>query len=338
MNRNDATKGGLTAVGVTEEALDAPACPDPEAVESPLPQLSPQAAPALFGAVELGGTKTVVAIGDSAGNVLEEERFPSTTPEETLGRAVAWLRGKGGLAGLGIASFGPIRVRREAADFGRMLATPKEDWKGFPVGPFLADAFPGASLALDTDVNAAALAEATLGAAIGVDDLVYITIGTGIGGGVLSGGRLVHGVIHPEFGHLKTPRAPGDDFAGVCPFHGDCLEGMASGPAILGRWGKPGHELPEDHPAWETEAWYLAHGILALLAIVSPARVIVGGGVSQAAGLHDRINRLLEEIAATYFPAVTDDPPFVLPPGLGQEAGIRGALLLASGERGSKRR
>jgi fructokinase len=293
----------------------------------------------VFGALELGGTKTVVAVGDGAGNVMAEERFPTTSPEETLARAVAWLRTGGqSIVGLGVASFGPIRVNRDAPDFGTMLGTPKAQWRNFPVGGYLADAFPGVTLALDTDVNAAVLAEATLGAAIGVDDLVYITIGTGIGGGILSGGRLVHGLLHPEFGHLKTPRAPGDAFAGVCPYHGDCLEGMACGPAISERWGVPGHQLPDGHPAWEAEAWYLAHGILALLAIVSPARVIVGGGVSQAGGLHDHINRLLLELAGGYFPALLEDPPFVVEAGLGQEAGIRGALLLASGEWKANRR
>ncbi len=284
------------------------------------------------GAIELGGTKTVVAVGLADGTPHEEERFPTTTPRETLDRAVEWLRGRGGVRRMGVASFGPIRVSRAAADFGTMLATPKEHWRGYPVAGHLREAFPGLDLELDTDVNAAALAEARIGAARGCADVVYITIGTGIGGGILSDGRLIHGVMHPEFGHLKVPRAPGDDFPGVCPFHGDCLEGMASGPAITGRWKKPGHELPAEHPAWEMEAWYLAHGILALLAVVSPARVIVGGGVSQAEGLHESINRLLREKAAGYFPGVDDSSPLVVPPALGQEAGIRGALLLLAGD------
>lgn len=282
----------------------------------------------VLGAIELGGTKTVVAIGRADGQILEEERFPTGTPGDTLDHAIDWLRTKGPLEGLGVASFGPIRVSPDAEDFGTMLSTPKDHWEGFPVGGYLKKGLPGVRIALDTDVNAAALAEARLGAADGCRDVAYITIGTGIGGGVLSGGRLVHGVIHPEFGHLKTPLAPGDEFAGVCPFHGDCLEGMASGPAIEARWQRHAHDLPADHPAWETEAWYLAHGILALLAVVSPERVIVGGGVSQAAGLHTRINRCLADIAADYFPAVADGAPFVRPPALGQEAGISGALLL----------
>lgn len=139
----------------------------------------------------------------------------------------------------------------------------------------------------------------------------------------------MHGALHPEFGHLKVPRMPGDDYAGICPFHHDCLEGLASGPAIEARWNKAPHALPADHPAWETQAWYLAHGILALLAVVSPSRVIVGGGVSQAEGLHDRINARLKEIAGGYFPAAMESN-YVVAPALGQEAGISGAFLLAT--------
>jgi fructokinase len=143
---------------------------------------------------------------------------------------------------------------------------------------------------------------------------------------------LIHGALHPEFGHLKVPRMPGDEFAGVCPFHGDCLEGLASGPSIAARWGKPAHDLPADHPAWETQAWYLAHGILSLQAIVSPSRVVVGGGVSQADQLHSKIQTKLVEIAAGYFPPVLV-PDYVVAPALGQEAGICGAFLLAIASR-----
>jgi fructokinase len=181
---------------------------------------------------------------------------------------------------------------------------------------------------LETDVNAACLAEARLGAAAGLENVAYITIGTGIGAGILCDGRLLHGALHPEFGHIRVPRRPGDDFPGICPFHGDCLEGMACGPAIGTRWGKSAHELPSDHPAWETEAWYLAHGIIGLLAISPPQRVVIGGGVSQVEGLHEKTDSLLRELAGGYFPAV-NEAPYVVPPKLGQEAGIRGALMLS---------
>jgi fructokinase len=284
----------------------------------------------MIAGIELGGTKTVVAIGTAEGKLVEELRFPTSLPGETLGTAVKWLRERGSPERVGIAAFGPVGIVPGRENHGRILATPKAGWAGFSLTGFLTEAFPSARLALDTDVNAAALAEARIGSAAGLDDVAYITVGTGIGGGILSGGRLIHGALHPEFGHLKVPRQPGDDFIGVCPFHADCLEGLASGPAIAARWGSPAHELPFDHPAWETQAWYLAHGILALMAVVSPVRVVIGGGVSQGAGLHEKIHKVLTGISAGYFPPVLE-PDFVVAPALGQEAGIRGAFLLAAG-------
>ncbi|MES2923481.1 MAG: ROK family protein [Verrucomicrobiota bacterium] len=283
----------------------------------------------MIAGIELGGTKTVVAIGSAEGRVIEENRFPTTLPDETLGIAIDWLRERGTPESVGIAAFGPIGIVPGRENYGRILATPKPGWAGFSLIDSLYKAFPDAVLTLDTDVNAAALAEARIGAAAGLNDVAYITIGTGIGGGILSGGNLIHGALHPEFGHLKVPRKPGDDFPGVCPFHADCLEGLASGPSIAARWGTPAHELPPDHLAWDTQAWYLAHGILALLAVVSPSRVIVGGGVSQGEGLHRKINTKLMEIAAGYFPPVLE-PDYVVAPALGQEAGICGAFLLAA--------
>jgi len=280
--------------------------------------------------IELGGTKTVVAIGKADGTVTEEWRYPTTTPEETFGRATQWLKERGQPAGIGIAAFGPVGVVRGRETYGKILATPKAGWAGIPMVEHFQAAFPAASITIETDVNAAALGEARLGAARGLDDVAYITIGTGIGAGILSGGRLIHGALHPEFGHLKVLRHPDDkDFKGVCPFHADCLEGLASGPAIAARWGAPASELPLSHPAWEMEAWYLAHGVLSLLAIVSPARVIIGGGVSQAQGFHDRVNAILVATAAGYFP-VLEEGGYVVPPALEQQAGICGALLLSA--------
>jgi fructokinase len=281
-------------------------------------------------ALELGGTKTVVAMGLADGTILEELRFPTTAPDETLDRALAWLGERGVPAAIGIGAFGPIRVNPASADHGCLLNTPKPGWSGFSLVGKIASAMPDVPVRLDTDVNVALWAEAALGAAKGASDAAYITIGTGIGAGILSGGNLVHGAMHPEFGHLKVPTAPGDSVSGVCPFHGNCLEGLASGPAIEARWGKPAAELPFDHPAWDIEAWYLAHGILALLAILSPTRIIVGGGVSQAAGLHEKISDLLKTVANGYFDKEMLET-LVTPPALGQEAGIKGALLLAGG-------
>lgn len=283
----------------------------------------------MIAGIELGGTKTVVATGPGDGTVSEEWRFPTTTPDETFRRATGWLRERGMPDAIGIAAFGPVGIVPGRESYGKLLATPKPGWAGHSITGALSAAFPAARLALDTDVNAAALAEARCGAAHGLVDVAYITIGTGIGAGVLSGGRLVHGALHPEFGHFKVPRLPGDGFPGVCPFHQDCLEGMASGPSMAARWGRAAAELPADHPAWETEAWYLAHGVLALLAIVSPARVIIGGGVSQADGFHAKVEARLEELAAGYFPPL-EDRPYVVAPALGQQAGIIGALILAA--------
>jgi fructokinase len=283
----------------------------------------------MIAGIELGGTKTVVATGRGDGTVIEEWRFPTTTPDETFRNASGWLRERGTPDAIGIAAFGPVGIGPGRANYGQVLATPKPGWAGFSITGALTAAFPAARLVLETDVNAAALAEARLGAARGLDDVAYITIGTGIGAGILSGGRLVHGALHPEFGHLKVPRMPGDGFSGVCPFHCDCLEGMASGPSLAARWGKAAAGLPADHPAWDTEAWYLAHGALALLAIVSPARVIIGGGVSQAEGFHAKVEALLGKIAANYFTPI-EAKPYVVAPTLGQQAGIKGAMLLAA--------
>ena len=279
--------------------------------------------------IELGGTKTVVAIGTPDGEVIEEHRYPTTTPEETMATAAEWLRQRGEPTSIGIAAFGPVAINPAHPKYGYMLDTPKPGWSGGPILAPLAAAFPNAKLTLETDVNAAALAEARIGAAAGIQNVIYITIGTGIGAGILSGGHLIHGAMHPECGHFKPVRAPGDaDFPGVCPFHGDCLEGLASGPAIEKRWGKPADELPPDHPAWDIQAWYLAHAALTMCAVVSPERVIIGGGVSQADGLHRKITNQLREIAAGYFFQIDADPDFIAPPKLGQQAGIRGALML----------
>jgi fructokinase len=282
----------------------------------------------MIAGIELGGSKTVVATGTPDGDVHEEWRFPTTSPAETFQRAIAWIAERGNPEAIGIAAFGPVGVVPGRPGYGKLLATPKPGWTDFPIIGTLDAAFPATRLTLETDVNAAALAEARLGAARGLDDIAYITIGTGIGAGILCGGRLIHGALHSEFGHIKVPRAPRDTFAGVCSFHGDCLEGLASGPSIAGRWGRPAAELPSDHPAWDTETWYLAHGILSLLGIASPARVIVGGGVSQAPDFHVRTESRLVSIAAGYFSPLSSSP-YIVPPLLGQQAGIKGALLLA---------
>ena len=287
----------------------------------------------VFGALELGGTKAVVAVGRIVAGqaVIEEEwRYPTTSPEQTLAQSAAWWRERGGVTSVGIGSFGPIRVDRRAPDFSSFLLTPKLGWEGFSLGDFFAQHLPQTRLSLDTDVNAALLGEMRQGAAQGLRDAVYLnsvylTIGTGIGAGICAEGNLVHGTLHPEIGHLRVPRHPDDNFAGVCPFHGDCWEGLASGPAIDKRWGSPAHLLAPEHPAWEMQAWYLAQGILAACAILSPAMIILGGGVSQATGLHEKVARHLDALSAGYFENLGSR---LTAPQLGQQAGIIGAMLL----------
>lgn len=287
--------------------------------------------PLVFG-LEIGGTKTVAAIGTVDGCLREEVRFATDSPESTLSKAVEWWQARGVDAHgaiLGVGCFGPIRVSRQASDFGVMLSTPKLAWRGFPVVDFLRESMGGLEVRLDTDVNVAALAEASaIGAAAGHSDMAYLTVGTGIGAGILSGGRLVHGALHPEFGHLRIPRHPDDRFEGCCPYHGDCLEGLASGPAIQQRWGREAGDLAADHPAWEMEAWYLAHGILALCAVTSPGIVVLGGGVSQVHGLHSRVANWLRRLSNQYY-EVAEKDGFVVAPKLGQQSGIIGALMLA---------
>lgn len=279
----------------------------------------------MIAGIEMGGTKTVVAIGSEDGSVLEEYRYPTTDGEKTFATAIDWLKERGNPESIGVAAFGPVSVKPSRADFGSMLATPKPGWAGFSITGALNSAFPDARIGLETDVNAAALAEAQ-----GTEDLVYITIGTGIGAGVLADGKLLHGVLHSEFGHWFPRRAEGDTFEGVCPFHKDCLEGLASGPAIDRRWGKEAKDLPDDHQAWEFEAHYLAQATMTLLAAVNPARVVIGGGVSQAKGFHERVEKMVRDMAQEYFPALEENHPFVVPPAFGQQAGIRGAFILAS--------
>lgn len=271
----------------------------------------------------MGGTKTVVAVGEADGTVHEEFRYPTTNGAETWERAIGWLRERGTPEQIGVAAFGPVSVNRGRADYGSMLKTPKPGWAGFSITGVLKEAFPDARVELETDVNAAALAEAG-----DFEDLVYITIGTGIGAGVLAEGKLLHGAVHSEFGHWFPRRPEEDDFAGVCPYHGSCLEGLASGPAMTKRWGKEPKDLLKDPQAWEFETHYLAEAVITLLAAVNPARVVIGGGVSQAEGFHRMVEEKVRQRANGYFAALEENSPFVVPPVHGQQAGIKGALRL----------
>lgn len=237
----------------------------------------------LVAGVELGGTKGIAVLGRGR-EIVAQRQVPTRSPAETLAAlraSLAELQDEhGGANALGIASFGPVRVDPAAADYGCMLSTPKPGWAGAKVLEELAGAVAGPVL-LDTDVNGAALAEEQWGASTGCRSHAYITIGTGIGAGLVADGRPIHGTLHPEFGHIRVRRQAGDSFPGSCPFHGDCLEGLASGPAIATRAGAPVEALSADHPVWEQVAWELADGLATLLLILSPQRIVVGGGVGQ---------------------------------------------------------
>ena len=291
---------------------------------------------AKYGLIEAGGTKFVLGIagapvGDRPGAILARHQIPTTTPEATLGAAMAWFAQQGeSLAGIGIAAFGPLDLDRHSPTWGHVTRTPKPHWTGADLcGPF-AQAF-GCPVALETDVNGAALAEARWGAGkeLGADPaLLYVTIGTGVGGGFVSGGRLLQGLSHPEMGHIRLPRHADDgDFAGVCPFHGDCLEGLAAGPAILARWGKSLSQLGADHPASGMIAWYLGQAVVSFQAIMEPARIVLGGGVMGTPGLLDKVRLAAAAAGAGYFAG--DPAKVVVAPGLGANSGLLGALAVA---------
>lgn len=283
---------------------------------------------ALFGGIEAGGTKFVCVVGDDTGAVRSKVRIETRDPEATIGSALDFFSEHRPDA-VGIASFGPLELRRSHPDYGKITTTPKPGWQGVD----LVSAF-GQTLnipvALDTDVNGAALGEWRWGAGRGLDSIVYVTVGTGIGGGAVASGRLVHGLVHPEMGHVGVRRQPGDDFAGICPYHGDCLEGMACGPAIFRRWGRQADELGELlEEAVDLEAAYLASGFRQIVYILAPQRIIVGGGVSKLPGLLPAVkSRLVSEMAGYALqPEHVGD--FVVNPGLGDDSGVVGALALA---------
>lgn len=290
----------------------------------------------LVGGIEAGGTKFVCAVGHPPDDIRAETRFPTTTPVETLERAIAFFHEAqaehGRLAGIGIASFGPVDRGPGSPGWGRITSTPKPGWWDTDVAGPLATAL-GCPVAFETDVTGAAIAEGLYGAAHVLRDFVYVTVGTGIGGGVIAGGRPVNGLIHPELGHIRPARRrEDDDFAGICPYHGDCLEGLASGPAIEARWGRPAAELAPEHPAWETEADYLAQMCATLTFLLSPERIILGGGVMAQSHLFERIRERTAKLIGGYLDHARlrgGMGDYIVPPALGGRAGVVGALAMA---------
>lgn len=282
-----------------------------------------------IGAIEGGGTKFVVAVGTPDGQVGETETFPTTTPEETMDRTVQFFKDKG-VDAIGFGSFGPVDLNLESATYGHIAKTPKPHWSGYDVVGHLKRHF-NVPIGFDTDVNGAALGEAVYGAAKGLNSCLYITVGTGIGAGAVVEGKLVHGLTHPEMGHIFVKRHPEDTYAGKCPYHQDCLEGLAAGPAIEARWGVKAYELGEDHKAWEFQTFYLAQALMNYILTMSPEKIILGGGVSKQLHLFPRIREEVKRLLNGYVqhPAVLDtDSGYIVPPGLGDRAGITGALAL----------
>lgn len=286
----------------------------------------------LVGGIEAGGTKFVCAIGTGPDDIRAEARMQTRMPVETLEEAAAFFRDQPALpAAMGIGCFGPVDPQPASPTYGYITSTPKDGWANTDVAGYFRRAL-GVPVVFDTDVNAAVLGEHRWGAAQDVTTFLYLTIGTGIGGGALVDGKLLHGLLHPEMGHILVPRAPGDDFEGLCPYHHTCLEGMAKGPSLTARWGRPGPELPADHAAWTTEAHYLAMAVVNFVLTLSPERVIMGGGVMHQRQLFPLIRAAVREKLGGYVqkPEIIEHmDDYIVPPGLGDRAGVLGAMALA---------
>ena len=286
----------------------------------------------LYGGIEAGGTKFICAVGTGPDDLRAEVKIPTTTPGETLTRAIDFFKEQADLAAVGIATFGPVDLDPGSSTYGFITRTPKSDWSNADLAGTVRRAL-DIPVAFDTDVNGAALGENRWGAAKGLDTFIYLTIGTGIGGGGMSGGRLLHGMIHPEMGHIRIPHDwERDPFPGVCPYHGDCLEGLATGPALEERWGRHSETLSPDHPAWDLEAHYLALALVNFIFTLSPQRIVMGGGVMEQRHLFALIRQKVLELLNEYVqaPEVLDDiEGYIVPPGLGNRSGVLGAIALA---------
>ena len=298
----------------------------------------------LYGGIEAGGTKFVCAVGTGPGNIQAEVRFPTTQPAETIQQAIDFfqeqIEARGPLAAIGIASFGPVDPHHDSPAFGHITTTPKPGWANADLAGPIQRTF-NVPIGFDTDVNGAALSEGRWGAAKGLDTFVYFTIGTGIGGGAMVNGRLLHGLIHPEMGHITLPHDwEADPYPGKCPYHGDCFEGMAAGPAIEERWQTKGQDLGADHPAWELEAHYIAMAMRSTICTLSPQRIILGGDVMDQPQLFPLVRQKTLEALNGYVqaPAILDNiDTYIVPPALGNKAGVLGAFALGMMAEGNGR-
>lgn len=290
----------------------------------------------LYGGIEGGGTKFICVVGSGPNDIRAQARFQTTTPEETMSQAVDFFKQQesslGKLASIGFACFGPLDPNPASPTYGYILPTPKPHWTGANVVGMLRPAF-DIPINFDTDVNGAALGEWRWGEGQGLHTLIYLTVGTGIGGGAYVEGKLLHGLIHPEMGHIAVRHDFNKDpFEGVCPFHGDCFEGLASGAAMEKRWGQSGDTLPKDHPAWELEAEYISQALAGYSFMLSPQRIIIGGGVGSLPHLLPRIQRGTKALINGYIqsPVILKNiESYIVSPGLGNRSGMLGAIALA---------
>ena len=282
-----------------------------------------------IGALEAGGTKMVCAVGNENGEILKREVFPTTTPEETMPQMISFFQ-REEVEALGIGCFGPIDPKKGSKTYGYITSTPKLAWQNYDiVGEF--EKALHCPVGFDTDVNAAALGEAFYGITKGLQNSIYITVGTGIGVGVYSEGRLLHGMMHPEAGHILMRRHPDDTYEGWCPFHKDCLEGLAAGPALEKRWGSKGDTLTDREEVWEIESYYIAQACVNYCMILSPERIVLGGGVLKQPSLIPLIRKKFTELLADYIRTeeVRDVEHYIVPASLNDNQGVMGCIRLA---------
>lgn len=285
-----------------------------------------------LGALEAGGTKMVCAIGNENGEILERVSIPTEAPDITMPKLISYFADKE-IEALGIGCFGPIDLNRDSNTYGYITTTPKLAWKNYNIVKMFQDAL-NVPVGFDTDVNGSALGEATWGITKGLENSMYITIGTGIGTGIITNGKLLHGMLHPEGGHLLLSRHPNDSFEGTCPYHKTCLEGLASGPAIEARWGEKGTELAERREVWELEAYYIAQALVDYIMVLSPQRIVIGGGVTHQEHLMPLIREEVKRQLAGYIDTkeLLNMDQYVVLPSLNDNQGIMGALKLGLNE------
>lgn len=282
----------------------------------------------ILGALETGGTKMVCAIGNEKGEILEQVSIPTQTPDITVPKLLSFFKGKG-IEALGIACFGPIDLDRNSETYGYITTTPKLAWQNYDMmGTFKKEL--GVPVGFDTDVNASVLGEYTWGIAKGLHSCIYVTIGTGVGVGVIVDGRLLHGMMHPEGGHILLHKLPQDTYEGFCPFHKNCMEGLAAGPAIAGRWGKKAYELADRDEVWELEAEYIAQALVNYTMLVSPQRIILGGGVMHQTQLLALVREKFKTLLNGYIKTkeIEDPDNYIVLQSLDNKQGIMGALKL----------